>query len=122
MKALMSRNGRRAKRRAKSATGTGRRTTVVGSPGGRPGVLRAVGILVPLEFLLQIFGESLEAVHHNFQVDIQGQAARPSAHTDKEGQLAKNILLFADGTGNEGGLLPDESRTNVLNSEPLMTG
>jgi uncharacterized protein (DUF2235 family) len=27
--------------------------------------------------------------------------------------LAKNILLFADGTGNEGGLLPDESRTNV---------
>jgi uncharacterized protein (DUF2235 family) len=27
--------------------------------------------------------------------------------------LAKNILIFADGTGNEGGLLPDESRTNV---------
>jgi uncharacterized protein (DUF2235 family) len=27
--------------------------------------------------------------------------------------LAKNILLFTDGTGNEGGLLPDESRTNV---------
>jgi uncharacterized protein (DUF2235 family) len=27
--------------------------------------------------------------------------------------LAKNILVFADGTGNEGGLLPDESRTNV---------
>jgi uncharacterized protein (DUF2235 family) len=27
--------------------------------------------------------------------------------------VAKNILLFADGTGNEGGLLPDESRTNV---------
>jgi len=27
--------------------------------------------------------------------------------------MAKNILLFADGTGNEGGLLPDESRTNV---------
>ncbi|MFZ0609225.1 MAG: DUF2235 domain-containing protein [Xanthobacteraceae bacterium] len=26
---------------------------------------------------------------------------------------AKNILVFADGTGNEGGLLPDESRTNV---------
>jgi len=25
----------------------------------------------------------------------------------------KNILVFADGTGNEGGLLPDESRTNV---------
>ncbi|WP_375414989.1 phospholipase effector Tle1 domain-containing protein [uncultured Bradyrhizobium sp.] len=25
----------------------------------------------------------------------------------------KNILIFADGTGNEGGLLPDESRTNV---------
>ena len=27
--------------------------------------------------------------------------------------MAKNILIFADGTGNEGGLLPDESRTNV---------
>jgi hypothetical protein len=27
--------------------------------------------------------------------------------------MTKNILLFADGTGNEGGLLPDESRTNV---------
>jgi uncharacterized protein (DUF2235 family) len=27
--------------------------------------------------------------------------------------LAKNILIFADGTGNQGGLLPDESRTNV---------
>ncbi|WP_050425897.1 T6SS phospholipase effector Tle1-like catalytic domain-containing protein [Bradyrhizobium tropiciagri] len=27
--------------------------------------------------------------------------------------MAKNILVFADGTGNEGGLLPDESRTNV---------
>jgi uncharacterized protein (DUF2235 family) len=27
--------------------------------------------------------------------------------------VSKNILLFADGTGNEGGLLPDESRTNV---------
>jgi uncharacterized protein (DUF2235 family) len=27
--------------------------------------------------------------------------------------MAKNILLFADDTGNEGGLLPDESRTNV---------
>ncbi len=27
--------------------------------------------------------------------------------------MAKNILLFADGTGNEGGMLPDESRTNV---------
>jgi uncharacterized protein (DUF2235 family) len=27
--------------------------------------------------------------------------------------VAKNILVFADGTGNEGGLLPDESRTNV---------
>jgi uncharacterized protein (DUF2235 family) len=26
---------------------------------------------------------------------------------------SKNILVFADGTGNEGGLLPDESRTNV---------
>ncbi|RTE88427.1 MULTISPECIES: DUF2235 domain-containing protein [Bradyrhizobium] len=25
--------------------------------------------------------------------------------------MAKNILVFADGTGNEGGLLPDESRT-----------
>ncbi|TAK47203.1 MAG: DUF2235 domain-containing protein [Xanthobacteraceae bacterium] len=27
--------------------------------------------------------------------------------------MAKNILVFADGTGNKGGLLPDESRTNV---------
>ena len=27
--------------------------------------------------------------------------------------MAKNILLFADGTGNVGGLLPDESRTNI---------
>jgi uncharacterized protein (DUF2235 family) len=27
--------------------------------------------------------------------------------------MRKNILIFADGTGNEGGLLPDESRTNV---------
>jgi hypothetical protein len=27
--------------------------------------------------------------------------------------MAKNILIFADGTANEGGLLPDESRTNV---------
>jgi hypothetical protein len=27
--------------------------------------------------------------------------------------MAKNILIFADGTGNESGLLPDESRTNV---------
>jgi uncharacterized protein (DUF2235 family) len=27
--------------------------------------------------------------------------------------VSKNILLFADGTGNEGGLLPDESRTNI---------
>jgi uncharacterized protein (DUF2235 family) len=27
--------------------------------------------------------------------------------------MAKNILLFVDGTGNVGGLLPDESRTNV---------
>lgn len=27
--------------------------------------------------------------------------------------MTKNILVFADGTGNEGGLLPDESRTNV---------
>jgi hypothetical protein len=27
--------------------------------------------------------------------------------------MAKNILVLADGTGNEGGLLPDESRTNV---------
>ena len=27
--------------------------------------------------------------------------------------MPKNILVFADGTGNEGGLLPDESRTNV---------
>ena len=26
--------------------------------------------------------------------------------------MSKNILIFADGTGNEGGLLPDESRTN----------
>src|ERR1700733_9270280 len=27
--------------------------------------------------------------------------------------MPKNILIFANGTGNEGGLLPDESRTNV---------
>lgn len=27
--------------------------------------------------------------------------------------MSKNILIFADGTGNESGLLPDESRTNV---------
>jgi uncharacterized protein (DUF2235 family) len=27
--------------------------------------------------------------------------------------MARNILIFADGTGNEGGLIPDESRTNV---------
>jgi uncharacterized protein (DUF2235 family) len=27
--------------------------------------------------------------------------------------MGKNILIFADGTGNVGGLLPDESRTNV---------
>ncbi len=27
--------------------------------------------------------------------------------------MGRNILVFADGTANEGGLLPDESRTNV---------
>jgi uncharacterized protein (DUF2235 family) len=27
--------------------------------------------------------------------------------------MAKNILVYIDGTGNEGGILPDESRTNV---------
>jgi uncharacterized protein (DUF2235 family) len=27
--------------------------------------------------------------------------------------MQRNILIFADGTGNEGGLIPDESRTNV---------
>jgi uncharacterized protein (DUF2235 family) len=27
--------------------------------------------------------------------------------------MPKNILIFIDGTGNQGGLLPDESRTNV---------
>lgn len=27
--------------------------------------------------------------------------------------MSKNILIFADGTGNQGGLLPDESRTNI---------
>jgi hypothetical protein len=27
--------------------------------------------------------------------------------------MSKNILVFADGTGNEEGMLPDESRTNV---------
>jgi uncharacterized protein (DUF2235 family) len=27
--------------------------------------------------------------------------------------VSKNILVFADGTGNEGGILPDENRTNV---------
>jgi uncharacterized protein (DUF2235 family) len=30
-----------------------------------------------------------------------------------EDSVSKNILIFADGTGNESGLLPDESRTNV---------
>jgi hypothetical protein len=34
-------------------------------------------------------------------------------HHLKEAGMPKNILVFADGTGNEGGLLPDESRTNV---------
>lgn len=29
------------------------------------------------------------------------------------GDMGKRILVFADGTGNGGGLLPDESRTNV---------
>lgn len=29
--------------------------------------------------------------------------------------MARNILIFADGTGNEGGLLPDASCTNVYN-------
>ena len=28
--------------------------------------------------------------------------------------MARNILIFADGTGNEGGLIPDESRTTGL--------
>ena len=27
--------------------------------------------------------------------------------------MPRNVLIFADGTGNEGGLIPDESRTNV---------
>ena len=27
--------------------------------------------------------------------------------------MPRNILIFADGTGNEGGLIPDETRTNV---------
>ena len=27
--------------------------------------------------------------------------------------MSKRILVFCDGTGNEGGLLPDESRTKV---------
>jgi uncharacterized protein (DUF2235 family) len=27
--------------------------------------------------------------------------------------MPRNILIFANGTGNEGGLIPDESRTNV---------
>ncbi len=27
--------------------------------------------------------------------------------------MPRNILIFADGTGNEGGLIPDESRTNI---------
>jgi hypothetical protein len=30
-----------------------------------------------------------------------------------EREMAKNILIFADGTGNEGGIMPDESRTNA---------
>jgi len=27
--------------------------------------------------------------------------------------MARNILVFIDGTGNVGGILPDENRTNV---------
>jgi uncharacterized protein (DUF2235 family) len=27
--------------------------------------------------------------------------------------MPKNVLVFIDGTGNEGGILPDESQTNV---------
>ena len=30
-----------------------------------------------------------------------------------EREKAKNILIFADGTGNEGGIMPDESGTNA---------
>ena len=30
-----------------------------------------------------------------------------------QGSVSRNILVFADGTANEGGLLPDETRTNV---------
>ena len=37
----------------------------------------------------------------------------PSAREGRKQIMPKNILIFADGTGNEGGLLPDESRTNV---------
>jgi uncharacterized protein (DUF2235 family) len=37
--------------------------------------------------------------------------------------VSKNILIFADGTGNESGLLPDESRTNVYKLyRPTRTG
>jgi uncharacterized protein (DUF2235 family) len=34
-------------------------------------------------------------------------------HFELRTTLPKRILVFMDGTGNEGGLLPDESRTNV---------
>src|SRR5882724_4048160 len=39
--------------------------------------------------------------------------ARNASHKPAEDHMTKNILVFADGTGNESGLLPDESRTNV---------
>ena len=44
----------------------------------------------------------------------------PNCRCDAVGAqtMAKNILLFADDTGNEGGLLPDESRTNVYKVSP----
>jgi hypothetical protein len=41
------------------------------------------------------------------------RACSPRGDTPEVILMGKNILLFVDGTGNEGGLLPDESRTNV---------
>jgi len=44
---------------------------------------------------------------------VAGQATMPVAIRTGGKPLPKRILVFMDGTGNEGGLLPDESRTNV---------
>lgn len=41
------------------------------------------------------------------------QAAGTRTRRAVEGTLAKNIVIFSDGTGQGGGLLPDENRSNV---------